>query len=174
MSKYKVGDKVLIEAEIKENARAGAYKIDMLLGIRNLWINENDIQGKAKTYEEGLNDAWELAKKITLNAEDDFSCDQVEEIFGRDSFCVLGELTPQEALAKIEAYEESKAIKVGDVVYADDEPGSFGVVTWKYNNGIYVMWDDGSCGDETNIEELHKTGRHIDIEHLLEQIRGNE
>lgn len=173
MSKYAVGDKVLVEAEIKENAGHEAYSVEVL-GCRALWINENDISNK--TYSDGLADAWELARKIVLKAEMGGICyDDFRKIFGvGDYVSVLRTLSPQEALAKIEAYEESKVIKVGDVVYTDNEPDSFGVVTWVANGAMYVLWDDGSNCWEGVLSDFHKTGRTVDIEHLLEQIRGDE
>ena len=203
MSKYKVGDKFVIEISEKYTNDADDFVIeDELLyrvkGFKSLvfdsygldklqkyedtdyvegvraGLNSFDCEVK-KAYYKGLQDAWELARKIA----DISTTKERADMFG---YCcdgititdILRDYTPQQVLAKIKDYEESKAIKVGDVVYADDEPDSFGVVTWKYNNEVYVMWDDGSCGDETNIEELHKTGRTVDIEHLLEQIRSDE
>ena len=171
MSKYKMGDEVSIKGRISRIDNTPGilckYRIDS--DDDWIWCREEDlIDGQSKTYEDGLNDAWELARKVNAMSEDEF-----DKCFNFDWQCTT-DFTYQEILAMVEAYEESKAIKVGDVVYADDEPDSFGVVTWKHNNGVYVMWDDGSCGDETNIEELHKTGRTVDISHLLEQIRGNE
>lgn len=192
MSKYKVGDKVrtiklrdcggtklfpigtiAVIEDIKNKTKGG---FNYVLSVKNkfYYYSEDMIEPYIeKTYSDGLADAWELAKQIVL--DDGMECDTFMKIFGTYSGYeeVLRTMTPQQVLAKIEAYEESKTIKVGDVVYADDEPDSFGVVTWKHGNGVYVMWDDGSCGDE-NIEELCKTGRHLDIENLLEQIRGNE
>ena len=186
--KYKVGDEFIVKIkEVMDSDNGTLYRSN----FNTLVFDEYGLD-KLQKYDEvkerlelidelklvernkGMMDAWELVKKLA-----DMPFQERADIFG---YCcngitvtdVLRDFTPQQALAKIEAYEESKAIKVGDVVYADDEPDSFGVVTWKYNNGVYVMWDDGSCGDETNIDELHKTGRTVDISHLLEQIRGNE
>lgn len=65
-----------------------------------------------KTYEEGLQDAWELAKKIDL-----FDTEERTKIFGYiTSEYIKEHYTVQEALAKLKAYEEEKEIKVGDVV----------------------------------------------------------
>lgn len=189
--KYKVGDEFIVKIkEVMDSDNGTLYRSNFNTlvfdeyGLDKLQkLEDTDFLEGLKTgltglsckskeaYEKGLADAWELARKI----ENKLDIPTAREIFDAYRIAdILDNFTPQEALAKIEAYEENKAIKVGDVVYADDEPDSFGVVTWKYNNGVYVMWDDGSCGDETNIDELHKTGRTVDIEHLLEQIRGNE
>lgn len=191
MSKYAVGDKFIVEIkEVLDGDNGTLYRsifstlvfdeygLDKLKkyedseyaeGVKE-GLNSFDCEVK-KAYDKGLQDAWELARK-TYN----FSCNILKEIYGVDGgfYDLIKNYTPQEALEILEAYEKSKQIQVGDVVYADDEPDSFGVVTWINEKLVYVMWDDGSCGDETNIEELHKTGRHIDISNLLEQIRGNE
>jgi hypothetical protein len=120
-----------------------------------------------KTYEEGLQDAWELARKIFTT-----ECFALQKLFGHsDEGQIIMTNDPQEALAKLKAYEETQEIKVGDVVYADDEPDTYGVVTWVKDNFIYVMWNDGSCGSERK-NEFCKTSKHIDIESLLGQIRG--
>lgn len=63
------------------------------------------------SYNEGLNDAWKLVKrayKFTENAR--------MKIFGCTMLSLLESMTPQEALAKLEAYEAEKTIKQWDVV----------------------------------------------------------
>lgn len=175
MSKYKVGDKVLIEGKIIESSSINFPRVEFRDGsivvFRNDFLDAFGIS-KTKTYEDGLNDAWELARKI----ENKLDIPTARSIF--DSYRIadiLDNFTPQEALAKLEAYEKGQEeIKVGDVVYADDEPDSFGVVTYMDSERLYITWDDGSSGKEFDWSDIHKTGRHIDIEHLLEQIRGNE
>lgn len=53
-------------------------------------------------YEKGLNDAWKLAKKIQ-----GLDCKIREKIYGIYKMLVIFEkFTPQEALAKLEAYEK--------------------------------------------------------------------
>lgn len=99
-------------------------------------------------------------------------------ILGTNDSCngfikIFENFTPQEAKAKLDEWER-KQIRVGDVVYADDEPNSFGVVTWVNEKFVYIMWDDGSCGSDTEFSEIHKTGKHIDIQSVLEQIGKEE
>ena len=173
MSKYKVGDKFIVEIEEIYNGDLAKHEEHMHLhrikGFNSLVLDEygldklqqinpklkiEDIDDmlaehdlKKEAYEKGLQDAWKLARKIVLKAEMGGICyDDFKKIFGvGDYMSVLRTMTPQQALAKIEAYEKEKAIKVGDVVYADDEPDSFGVVTWFVDDKYaYVLWDDGS------------------------------
>ena len=122
-----------------------------------------------KTYTDGLNDAWELIRKLFK-----MSGSEVKEVFGHVILGVLvNDLTPQEALAKLEAYEKEKnEIKVGDVVFGDDEPDVYGIVTFVSCEMIYIVWSDGSSGVEYDFRDIKKTGRHIDITSVLEQIRG--
>lgn len=166
---YKVGDEVLIKGKVIEVMDAVPYPAKVKLGKdEDAYFFSNDeicfADKIVKTYSDGLKYAWELAKKIGQ-----MDCIYLDVIFGSDEESVWNH-TYEEALAKIEAYEKEKGIKVGDEVYGDDEPDSFGVVTLKDSFGIYVMWKDGSSGRDTKPESLHRTGKHIDIESLLRQI----
>ena len=122
-------------------------------------------------YNRGLNDAWELAKKIVLSESDGgMSVKDFYSIFDKTmgDEDVLKKFTPQEALAKLESYEQSKKeIKVGDVVFNDDTMET-GVVTLYENGDAFMLYNDGSCGKARG--NLTKTGKHIDISALLEEI----
>ena len=121
-----------------------------------------------KTYIDGLNDAWELARKIYEMKSKEF-----DEVFREVHYVdVFYHFTPQEALAKLEAYEKANKIKVGDVVFGDDEPDVYGIVTFVSCEMIYIMWSDGSSGAEYDFRDIKKTGKHIDITSVLEQLRG--
>ena len=104
----------------------------------------------------------------------------LNSIFGtRDTSLILADNTVKEAKAKIEAWKKgNKEIHVGDVVYIKDEPDTLGIVVRndKADAGyIYVLWNDGSCGDiciDSNGSGIKKTGRHIDIQSVLDQIGG--
>ena len=175
MSKYKVGDKVLIKMvidEIRNNDYAPIWvtleKDDKSDGM---WLKAEQIDKHvSKTYEDGLNDAWELARKSY-----DFSCNETEKIFGVNGgfYGLIKNYTPQEALAKIEAYEKSQQIEVGDVVHHinSDEDA---IVVCKCNDGRYKLMFGDFDISTNKVSEFTKTGRHIDIEHLLEQIRGDD
>ena len=118
-------------------------------------------------YSKGILDGWNLVARINK-----YSYEKIGEIFdsGRLQY-VLENFTPQEALAKLNKYEEVRAIKVGDVV---ELIGSYGVVTNidEKDEELDVLWSGGN----TNIVQfdapigLKKTGKHIDIQSILEQI----
>ena len=123
-----------------------------------------------KSYNKGLEDAWDLAHRLN-----NMTLDEVHKIYGfsihREE--VFSAVDAQEALAKIEAYEKKQnEIKVGDVVFGDDEPDVYGIVTFVSCEMIYIVWSDGSSGVEYDFRDIKKTGKHIDITSVLEQLRG--
>lgn len=115
-------------------------------------------------YEKGLTDAWELAKKI-WNGKDNENV----EIFGTKFVYEIYQLSPQEVLAKLKAYEEAQ-IKVGDVIAIDDDRVIITkVIKGEPNTTIYGIEDDG-CAICYSDKQFKKTGKHIDIAKILEQI----
>ena len=117
-------------------------------------------------YEKGLDDAWKVAKKIQ-----GLDCKIREKIYGIYKMLVIFEkFTPQEALAKLEAYEKEQAeIKVGDVV---KDGKKYFLVTKKYNNTFEGMSDEGYLYCGLSLRDCEKTGKHIDIQSVLAQIGG--
>ena len=174
--KRKIGDEVLITAKIKEIEEfpdsLTNYKFEK--SSLYFWGTENTIVEPGMTAEE----AWEISKKLFA----DFADHELDEIFGKGwSYPKLMELSPSEAKAKIDGWE-SKRIHVGDVVYcfADcDDDGwrnneeNCGVVTGIYPNTYHVLMKNGDCADFKK-DELEKTGKHIDIQSVLDQIGGDE
>jgi hypothetical protein len=116
-------------------------------------------------YNKGLNDAWELAKKIVVDCSD-MTGEEFSNIFGCYMPKVFVSYTPQEALAKMKAYEEQRNIEVGDVV---ESIGRKGIVTQNNQCSVHIICIDGSSW-EWEITECKKTGKHIDIKSILEQI----
>ena len=170
---YKVGDEVLLRGTIErveaEDTCNRPYLFKTKCG-HLVWTPETEIKLSDKTYEQGLADAWELAKKIChAPCDGGYSMYETREIFG----CVTGvmrKFTAAEALAKIEAYEKEKEIKVGDVVKSEIS-GYSAVVTVINRDEAHVVFDDGSTGVR-KINCLTKTGKHIEIEGILKQIGG--
>lgn len=116
-----------------------------------------------KAYNRGLNDAWELAKKIVLPDHlGGYTVDELEDIFGKKTFTsLMNTFSPQEALAKVKAYEEQNEIRVGDVVeFKDGYIES--IVTKVDGHIIYRLFRDGGFNNVTKKEDLIKTGRHYD------------
>lgn len=169
--KYKVGDEVLVKARIT-SVFSTAYTADC--SCDNFYLkNEDILQEPQMTADE----AWEIAKRICTSDYDGydnvFSRNDLNEIFGNPDYSkIMNSFTTQEAKAKIEAWEEEKEIKVGDVVI---HCGESCIVTNKSrDDGFYdVLFEDGTTGSYQR-SSLKKTGQHIDIEGILKQIRGDE
>lgn len=133
---------------------------------------------REEAYNRGLQDAWELANRLF-----GYSCDtkltneDLKKIFG--SACemdILRNFTPQEALAKLEAYEkEQNEIKVGDVVNIFPRAGgeyTGAVIMVKKDMCIDVIYSDGITARNVPPELYNKTDKHIDIQNILQQIGG--
>lgn len=177
--KYKVGDEVIAKVRISEfyeknNYPYEAVNVSHRNKARSIALRESDIIQKPDMTAE---EAWEIAKKLFA----DYSNAELDDIFGKGwSFPKLMELTPQQAKAKIEAWEAEKEIKVGDEVALKDNPykdDSKFFVT-KLDKKEYrisgVSGFDGGVFWGRNIMKYQKTGRHIDIDGILKQIGGDE
>jgi hypothetical protein len=168
MSDFKVGDKVLLEGKISEyDASDNTYCVDFSdyhkCTRTTHWIKDDVLHTMDEFYNKGLNDAWELARKIALPTSDGgYSCEELQDIFGYRSFnSVLKMFTPQEALAKIKAYEERNKIRVGDVVKLKGTSHE-AIVTRVTETILHCLFKDGRCTPGCYKENYEKTGKHFD------------
>lgn len=120
-------------------------------------------------YQDGLKDAWNLARKICLSKEyGGLGIDKIEEIFdGMDYDGVLG-MELQDVKEIIYKYEnEESDFRIGDEVSMGGD--ILGVVTRpmvnKDKSMCHIMCNDGSTGT-FQTEELSKTGRHFDLPYI--------
>lgn len=135
------------------------------------------------SYEKGLNDAWEAARRIVLPSD----CyanglyGNMKEIFGLNDYLARGVFTDfsaSEAIAKIKEYEEKQKeqvkeeeFKVGDEVIADTQRFvvlSVGVDGW------CNLWclNDGLTCDSIYSKCLKKTGRSFpQLAELFKQMK---
>lgn len=150
-------------------------------GIKNVnqalsSANQAVLQAEAynKGLEDGRNEVWELAKKIIVDFRN-MTGDEFLYIFGCYCTEVFVTHTPQEALAKLEAYEkEQNKIRVGDVLKAKVDGTKCVVSSDKVDNCYVLTFPDGSGSAKslTFIEKHYvKTGKHIDIQNMLNQIK---
>lgn len=176
MSKYNIGDTVWVKEQIEDIDNDGEYFMENENGG---WFGENKILGKTddikNEYDRGMNEAWEIARRIQY----DFKSSELKEIFGTDNEASLMSkaYTPQEAKAKIEAWEKTKEeIKVGDVCESKVGNEVYRAVCLKIeNNKGMFLYDDASVSERLeSLSDWTKTGRHIDIQSVLEQIGGKE
>ena len=170
MKEFKVGDKVLVEAEIT-NIFDGRYNLKTTYrgaSICMMEMQSNKVYplSAGKTYEDGMAEAWDLSKNISTQ----YTEKELGEIFGFPYPLKLLELTAQEAAAKIKAWEDAKEIHAGDVVKIT--VGKYeGIVSKVEGEGCYVIFGDGSSR-KFRRDDLIKTGRKIDIAGLLAEIGG--
>lgn len=168
--KYKVGDEVLVKAVYVKNS--GNDAIFEFLGANGdackICPHTSSVYKPDMTAEE----AWEIAKKILLYpCYGGLNATELEEIFGRTEH--LWEMTPQEAKAKIEAWESEKEINAGDVVKVNSENKNALVIRIDGGDECILLFENGDSWC-MRMNALKKTGRHIDIEGLLKQIGGDE
>ena len=173
MSEYKVGDEVLLKVKvigIEEDEYAYPYKVEFEDESIE-WFEEKTLISAEDSYNKGLEDAWELAKRLSLNLyKNGLSNDEINKIYGMPSYRVFEAFTPQEALAKLKAYEEQRKIEAGDVVLIYGEEA---VVTRVVDGHANILFGDGVTNN-LPVKELvgDKTGKHINIESFLKQLRG--
>ena len=200
MSKYKTGDKVVLE--IIQDDSYGDYKVG---NETHFWWNSHELLDKvaeplseytepleveasrlikenAKLKAEiesaeatGQQEAWELARKIICSPG--YSISELKEIFGSKSisWCISCN-TYNEAAAKVAEWEQKKEeICVGDMLLSNRTSNKC-VVTYIGCELITVLWDDGSCSNKPKnfIREGFKKIGHIDVASMLAQIGGEE
>lgn len=114
-------------------------------------------------------ETWELVKKIY-----EFPCDELETIFGvkYGFYDLISKFTPQEAKAKLEEWE-SKQIQVGDVVTTVNGCAEHLVLRVEHSpKQILHVCNVANGTVQTMTCEVKKTGKHIDIQAVLDQIGG--
>ena len=167
-------DGVLVVGFDCDNKPATFYNsLDNLEELNSDYINEHYGELQDEAYQAGMDKAWEIARRIRLNCEDGgIDGDGLRKMFGTaNTYTIIKDNTASEAVAKIKAYDNvthSDRIEVGDIV---DVYGNLGVVTYMYElEACVMMIEDGSSGN-WNLGELKKTGKHYDIQSILEAMR---
>lgn len=123
-----------------------------------------------KTYEDGLNEAWEAARRL----ESEFT------LFGYWSpYEVVNALTPQEVIKRLEKYDaENKLVHVGDEIYS--ELTNCKAVVQRIDSwNRYQCFNDGGAqfviSPETFNEYWVKTGKNYpQISEVLKQMKEDK
>ena len=128
-------------------------------------------------YEKGLDDAWEVARKISLAKIDGgFSWESMNNMFGTDSPSkIYKTFTASEAIEKIRQYEQEKRFCVGDEFV--NESGKRFVITKMDGTEIdrYMDWEGKTYCMIAKYKVIRKTGRHFpEIATVLEKMRGEQ
>lgn len=169
MSKYKIGDKVYLECEVSkidmsDNTYRLKYEDYMDEHSSTYSVTDKVLHPADESYSKGLNDAWELAKKIIIQPDDGgYTAQELEELFRTIVPSeVFAAFTPQEALAKVKEYEDKcNEIKKGDVVKLIGSTHE-AIVTRVSVTSLYFLFKDGSCGSLSAKEDFEKTSKHFD------------
>ena len=123
-----------------------------------------------RSYEDGLNDAWEAAKKI---AKLD-SAEQKRIYGGFGIYYIAHEFSAHEAIEKIRQYEQEQEYRVGD----EFENGTEKFVVLKMDGKEIDRYIDGDGKTYVMKEKygvMRKTGRHFpEIAAVLEKMRGEQ
>lgn len=127
-------------------------------------------------YDQGLEDAWELVKRVVLSPEyvENAKIFLDKNIVGIEYNRLLKDffaLTPQEALAKLKAYEEAQKIKVGNEIVYEENKKTI-IVSFIDEQLIYGFDREGKTICTPNNGKWKKTGKHIDVQSILSQIGG--
>jgi len=151
----------------------------------------NKLEGAIKQdqdddYQRGCKDAWDMAKRITLEPIDykgSIPVDKLKEVFGTPrAYRVFQEYSYQEVVSMLNATVECKdEIRVGDIVrYKKDDHLDLYVLK-VYDDktcfkGLVISDSRGySCGDTISfcfIDDYVKTGRHHDFNSILTLLRS--
>ena len=125
-------------------------------------------------YEEGLKDAWSMAKKIAfIDREGALTRKEFDEIFGGKYKDEVFKMTPMAVKRKIDEWAKTCNFHVGDVVKYNDildmrnVPNEKGVITKIENGKASVLWSGYTIGTYP-INELILTGKHIDLDQIFE------
>jgi len=155
----KIGDKVrIINKNFEEYGTIGKV-ISVANNICHLDINSNTtsyyssdnlelITEPAKTYNDGLKDAWALAEKICFMDKDGgMQHKDMIRIFGNVSKYDLFKMDPAEIIEKIEL--DKITPKLGDIVF---DGKNYGIVTAVGNLESEIMYESGHAANMKNIE----------------------
>lgn len=128
-------------------------------------------------YERGLNDAWEVARRIeNTPANGGLTYEQTSEMFGKYlSACgIFNQFGVHEVLEKLKAWDDKQnVITVGDEV--EDGAGIKSVVIAVNEKQASLLNLDYTHVQLMPLDDLHKTGRHFDeVTDLLEKLKGEK
>lgn len=132
-----------------------------------LSYNTDTINEQSKTYEDGLVDMYKCIQKLYI----DISIDDLIKIFNlkRESFNSVGGVlnhifrnyNSNEIIEKVKEWEESQ-FQLGDEIISTISNAK-GIITYMYDydKRVCILWDDGSCEETIEIDDLKRTGRNL-------------
>lgn len=197
MSKYTVHDKFIIEIEecIKgygnDPTEPDIFNLPVLhriKGFNTLVFDEYGLDKlekyeeekyrpseleifKQEAFEAGMNEAWDIAKRIVGCHEKGFEETKRNAVFDRcDAYDVFNLFKAKEAKEKIEAWEKGDyKIRVGDVVETYDNSG---VVLYLCSEDAFYVLTDNGCVETWDFADVVKTKKRFDIPSIISQLGG--
>lgn len=121
---------------------------------------------KRAEYDKGLEDAWECVKKLYLSG-------MSKELFGRYFNAFIQEYSARQAIEMLKAHEQKKddKIEVGDEVEVLNSGNKY-LIAWFAGTSLCGFAHDGvTCRLQPS--DVRKTGRHFDIDKILEEMRND-
>ena len=148
-----------------------AYQRGLEEGKKATWGLVAD--ASSTEYQRGLNEAWEAARKISL-----MSPDEIEKVFpgaAKYNRYNLG-YSGVEVIERLKAYEEKQKaddeIKAGDVVRLCRHTVPYIVTSCDGDDDTYILMTvNGGFIKAGKDNDVHKTGRHFDIDKILEEMK---
>lgn len=148
------------------------------VGLKKLKPCEGE---REQDYQQGLNDAWACARKITcLKKDGGIPGDELVKVFGNYiASDIVKYFSASEAMEKIKDYEEEQEekksqIKVGDEVIRKDGTKAV-VLDESLLENCWKVITENRTVEPWHKTLLKKTGRNFDdIQKLLEKLRGEE
>lgn len=179
---YKVGDEVLVKAKINDICVGEIHPYEVKAvdnprcgdTARVIYIREEDV---LPVPDMTAKEAWALAGRIICEEKDGgMPIRKLAQIFGTNELSlIMSKYTEKEVKRKIKEWEEQNEINVGDVVcvsLGNEGESAPALVTLVHENNFYDMIMNNGLGwTYVNGDRIRKTGRHIDINGLLKQIR---
>ena len=122
-------------------------------------------------YQKGLDDAWEMARKIVISpSEGGMNIDDIVQCFGELSYAKLFRSPASEVKEKYDAWKATKEqIQVGDVVVSRTTGNEYIILSELLNN-MFGLLDTSNYVPSILIKDiLTKTGKHYDLPWLQEE-----
>ena len=174
----KIARLIMEKEELKdenERLKAENEKMSIKIDAYELCGDQHEVEYN-QAFNQGTEAAWELARKIN-----DMDIYDTEEIFIEAGAFHLGNVlenyTYLEAAAKVTEWEKAKEeIKVGDIVkIREGNNNDLCVLCMSTDKKYYNAVDGyGAVYYLLTKEMIAKTGRHMDIDSFLKQIRGEK
>lgn len=128
-----------------------------------------------KTYEQGLNDAWECALKVGMHGCEYYKNNVFPKHPNYDVWDIIRHYPAAEAIAKIKEYEkELVTFNVGDEVHFYDSNRKYIITSLlEAEKGVFIS----ANGKYTTnyLSQAVKTGKHYsELEKILDDLKGNK